>query len=104
MTVTSSPRLGWAVAPTDWIRSMTASTCSSVAVGFITIIMVTFLLGLGVSLGGGLARAQARAGELERRSTRGSGADTAYAAGRAPSYIANTKRRSPQPRQRDGRP
>ena len=45
MTVTSSPRLGWARAPTDSIRSMTAWISSSVAVGFITIIMLeAFLL------------------------------------------------------------
>ena len=40
ITVTSSPREGCARAPQDSIRSMTACTCSSVAVGFITIIMV----------------------------------------------------------------
>ena len=34
------PREGWARAPQDSIRAMTACTCSSVAVGFITIIMV----------------------------------------------------------------
>ena len=39
MTVTSSPRDGWARAPHDSMRAMTACTCSSVAVGFITIIM-----------------------------------------------------------------
>ena len=39
ITVTSSPRLGWARAPTPSIRVMTASTSSSVAVCFITIIM-----------------------------------------------------------------
>ena len=45
MTVTSSPWLGWARAPTDSIRSMTARISSSVAVCFITIIMVeAFLL------------------------------------------------------------
>src|SRR3954469_25731947 len=48
MTVTSSPRLGCAWAPTDSIRAITACTWSSVAVGFITIIILRFLLGLGV--------------------------------------------------------
>src|SRR5918994_3323565 len=48
ITVTSSPRDGWARAPQDSIRSMTACTCSSVAVGFITIIMgLQFLLEMG---------------------------------------------------------
>src|SRR3954464_9407546 len=39
ITVTSSPREGWARAPQDSIRSMTAWISSSVAVAFITIIM-----------------------------------------------------------------
>ena len=39
ITVTSSPREGWARAPQDSIRSMTAWISSSVAVDFITIIM-----------------------------------------------------------------
>jgi hypothetical protein len=39
ITVTSSPLLGWARAPTDSIRSMTARISSSVAACFITIIM-----------------------------------------------------------------
>jgi hypothetical protein len=39
ITVTSSPREGWARAPQDSMRSMTAWTSWSVAVGFITIII-----------------------------------------------------------------
>ena len=42
ITVTSSPRDGWARAPTDSIRSMTAWTSASVAVAFITIIICCF--------------------------------------------------------------
>src|SRR3954452_19597670 len=42
ITVTSSPRLGCACAPTDSIRSMTAWISSSEAVGFITIIIRGF--------------------------------------------------------------
>jgi hypothetical protein len=45
MIVTSSPREGCARAPHDSIRAMTACTCSSVAVGFITIIIWFCLLG-----------------------------------------------------------
>ena len=44
MTVTSSPVLGWARAPTDSIRSMTARISSSVAACFITIIMPSAFL------------------------------------------------------------
>ena len=44
ITVTSSPRLGWACAPTDSIRPMTAWTWSSVAVSFITIIILSAFL------------------------------------------------------------
>ena len=45
ITVTSSPALGWARAPTDSIRSMTARISSSVAACFITIIMPSAFLG-----------------------------------------------------------
>src|SRR5690242_7248147 len=44
MRMTSSPREGWARAPTSSIRSMTACTSASVAVDFITIIMSAGLL------------------------------------------------------------
>src|SRR4051794_36201002 len=43
ITVSSSPREGCALAPTDSIRSITAWISASEAVGFITIIILRFL-------------------------------------------------------------
>src|SRR4051812_42108936 len=77
MTVTSSPRLGWACAPTDSILSMTACTCSSVAVDFITIIIWRFLLGLGVESRWRCALGRASAGAEAALDPRVLGADTA---------------------------
>jgi hypothetical protein len=64
ITVTSSPRLGWARAPTSWILRMTASTSSSVAVCFITIIMRSLPFRVPEQgTGGEGARPEAREGE-----------------------------------------
>src|SRR3954452_9521623 len=64
ITVTSSPREGWACAPQDSIRLMTAWISSSVAVAFITIIIwVAYLRSpwtLYVGLDGPLKRRSAR--------------------------------------------
>src|SRR6478672_8695213 len=51
MTVTSSPKIGWAFAPTDSMRSMTARISSSVAVAFMTIIIVDPLCVLATRVG-----------------------------------------------------
>src|SRR3954451_11449721 len=62
ITVSSSPRLGCAWAPTDSILSMTAWMSSSEAVGFITIIMGWFSLYVpGVASLGGVASRTRRA-------------------------------------------
>jgi hypothetical protein len=57
ITVTSSPREGCATAPTLLMRSSTASISASVAVDFITIIMVFRLPVLVFKEGTGLEHA-----------------------------------------------